>query len=640
MPKLSFTQEEVDAYFKGTAQSCFRKEAIDMGEEMSVHADGCFPTRLVRERRPNEPEEVLKYREKIWEPITAPKFSKIFSSLQKIRRSSEWAIKYPDLAQFSKIVEEDDLESYCEANFPMDFKSVTNWTFSILLRQQLIDPNSVVFITPLTWQVEANAYLEPFPEIYDSCLQIDYREGDYAVLLNPAGAIYNDGKDDKTGDSFFFITTEMIWQYDQTGTDRIFKKVSEITHGLGFLPVFKIKGILVKQKDRQFLYKSRISSIIPELNEALREYSDLQAAKVNHIYPERWEYTNNECVTCRGTGIVPNPRWTETCGCEQELQCHHCHGHGYRYSGPYSKMLLKPNSALSPDGQIPTPPAGYIEKDVEVVKVQQEGVDAHMYKALAAINFEFLEKAPLDQSGVAKQWDRDEANNTVHSIAEDTIACMDKIYRTIAHYRYNGLYSFEEVDNMLPVIPVPQTYDLVSAEYLEQELGNSKKNNVNSIILNALEVDYASRRFTDQEIRDMVALSLTLDPLPNVPEADKVLMLQNEGITQLTYVVSCNITAFIQRAMDEHDDFAELELKEQKEIIQEYGQEQIDQASKARAIIKSLYLDNGGNGLNNNNGDIQPNPENNIDGPGQVPQSDTGVAGDDAGGAPGTAPAA
>lgn len=639
MPKLNFTQDEINSYFRGSC-SILKQEAVCIADDMAVHADGCFPVRLVKERRPNEPEEVLKYREKIWEPITKPKVSQVLSSLQKIRRSSEWAIKYDDLAQFSRITEEEDLESYCEENFPMDFKSVTNWVFSILLRKQLIDPNAVILVLPLEQIVDQTAYRQPFPEIYDSCQQIDYREGDYAVLINPTGCTYHDEKGSYPGQSFYIITTQMMWKYDQASKEMDFQMAEEYNHGLGFLPVFKLKGTLIKQRDRQFLYESRIAAMLPELNEAVREYSDLQAAKVNHIYPERWEYTNNECRDCKGSGLRPNPYWSETCNCDHEISCNKCDGRGYIVAGPYSKMVIKPTDAMSPGTAIPSPPAGYIQKDVEVVKVQQDGVDAHLYKALTAINFQFLDDAPLNQSGVAKEVDKDELNNTVHGIAEDLIATMDKIYRCIAYYRYKDLYSADDIEDMLPDIAVPQAYDLLSTQNLGQELQDSKKNNVNPIIINALEIDYASRRFNDQEIRDMVALALELDPLPNIAEADKVIMLTNDGITQVTYVMSCNIVAFIQRAIDEDDSFPQQDLAEQKAMIQKYAQEQIDANNKGKALVKNMFMENGGNGLNNNNGNVQPNNQDNPGGSGPVQQTDSGNPGANGEPAAGSAPAA
>lgn len=639
MPKTIFTQDEVNDYLKGKKDHFFKVKATEMALEMAIHADGVFPVKLIRQRRPHEPLEVLLYREIIWTPITKPTIGKVFSSLQKIRRSRDWAIKYTDLDQYSKISDEENLESYCEKDFPY-FTSLTNWVFSILLRKYLIDSNALIFVMPIDAVVEPNEYLRPFPEIYDSCFVVDFREEDYAILQNPTPITYYDGKEEKQGKSYYFVTTQSIFRYDQVDNDLGFKLVVDYQHGLGFLPVFKLGGVLLDQADRQFLFQSRIADMLPELNEAVREYSDLQAAKVLHIYPERWEYTNNECTVCKGTGRRPNPSWTNDCNCPHDLECAKCHGEGYVAAGPYSKIMVKPADSLNPGSQIPTPPAGYIQKDIAVVTTQQSGVDGHVYKALSAINFQFLEQTPLNQSGTAKEVDKDELNNTVNSIAEDIISIMDKTYKAIAYYRYKDLYSAEDIDDMLPDTTVPQVFDLLSTQNLEEELINSRKNNLNPVILNAMEIDYATKRFNDQTIRDMVALTLELDPLPNIQEADKVLMLQNEGITKVTYVISSNIQTFIQQAIDDNDNFVELDPSEQRAIITKMAQDQIDAVSAAKAIVQSAFLQNGGNGLNNNaasgalntnqsnddGNNIQPDNTGNLPIGGQIPPTDPRLA--------------
>ena len=622
MPKLNFTQDEVDEYLKGKLTHHFRDRTINIATEMAIHADGVFPIRLLRERRPNEPLEVLIYREKIWVPITKPTFSKVFSSLQKIRRSSDWAIKYENLEAFSKITDEDNLESYCEKHFPY-FTSLTNWTFSILLRKYLIDPNAVIFTFPIDPVVSETEYLRPFPNIFDSTFVVDYREEDYVVLENPVPIVFQQDGVDHSGKSFYFVTTQKIFRYDQVNVKNDYRLIIDYTHGLNYLPAFKLGGVLIDQAERQFMYESRIAGILPELEEAVREYSDLQAAKVLHIYPERWEFTNNECSACKGTGRRINPNWHIGCGEEipSDFPCDNkgC-VNGYIVSGPYSKMMIKPASSLE-GTTIPMPPAGYIQKDIDIIKIQQEGVDGHIYKALSAINFEFLAKTPLSQSGVAKEVDKDELNNTVHSIAEDIVSIMDKIYKTIAYYRYKDLYPLDEIDNMLPDTTVPEVFDLLSAQHLEDELVLSRKNQANPIILNALEIDYATKRFNDQAIRDKLMLSLSLDPLPNMLETDKVLQLQNNGITQVAYIMSCNIQTFIENAIAEDEDFVNLPLLEQKQVIEAMAQAQIDKENKAKAIVKSMFMTNGGNGFQptptitpnlSNDDNIQPDNTNNL----------------------------
>jgi hypothetical protein len=237
-------------------------------------------------------------------------------------------------------------------------------------------------------------------------------------------------------------------------------------------------------------------------------------------------------------------------------------------------------------GAIPNPPAGYVEKDVEIVKLMDYSVRQHIYDGLAAINFQELAEVPMEQSGIAKQVDRDEQNNTIHAIAEDLVKIMDSTYKITAYYRYKNIYTFEEIDKMLPQIPVPEKYDLFSITNMQTELNTAKSGKTNPVIVNAMEIDYASKRFnTDESVRDLVSLILKLDPLPNISEDEKMARLSNKGILQETYIVSSNINEFVQRALDEDPKFAGKQLKEQKKKLLAYANQIIKMQSAANTIV-------------------------------------------------------
>lgn len=571
MPKLIFTQEEIDGYLKERKETYhhFYDKTVQIAKSMAVHADGSFPENLIRERRPNEPQEVLAYREKIFIAKTKPTFTKIFSSLQKIRRSSDWDIRFE--GEFPRINEEETLEKFTGEKYPY-FTSLTNWVFSLLLRKYLIDPNAVVFVYPVTREIPENEFLNPIATIFDSVDVLDFVEDDFCVLHNPAGSTFFVRGKEETGKSYYIVTTQQILRYDQIDKKGNFSLADQYDHELGLLPVFKLKGILIDQVENMYLYESRIAGVIPELDEAIREYSDLQAAKVLHIYPERWEFTQNECTGCKGTGFTIDVTTTPPCN----VECKTCEGRGFVNAGPYAKIMVRPvkNASIEGVAQIPTPPAGYVEKDVDIVKIMEESVQAHIYAALSSINFEFLAKTPLNESGVAKEVDKDELNNTVHSIAEDIVSAMDRIFRLTAYYRYGSLYPIAKIDEMLPVVSVPEKFDILSSTHTQEELTAAKNNKSNPVIISALEESYTSARFnTDPEIRDRLMLILSLDPLPNISEDDKMSRLSNKGITLETYVISSNIQSFVQRAIEENEGFVDLELSEQKKVLSKYAQE-------------------------------------------------------------------
>lgn len=610
MADTRFIYADVMGYFKDGRRCRYYNDAIAKAKAFTPHADGEYPQELIECRRPNEPEEVKEYRMKIWKPKTKPAFSKIISSLSKIRRSSDWSITHPDAGDSPLIAEEETLERYAEFDYPY-FGSVTNWVFAVLLKKYLTDPNAVIMVMPLNREPEETEYIKPYAWIFESCHVIEFIEGESAILEIEEGCLYTRGKHQEKGRSFYTFNQEVIERWDQVNVKGDFIIVWSYSHGLAMLPAFKIGAVICSSDGNNFLYESRIEGIIPDLDEALREYSDLQAAKVLHIFPERWEFTQNECTDCKGTGKRHNPNWYVGCPdtIPSQVTCtaNGCNN-GYIASGPYSKLLLRPSNAMEGSAAIPTPPAGYVEKDVEIVKLMEASVKGHIYDALASINFQFLEQTPLNQSGTAKEVDKEELNNTVHAIAEDLVRVMDRVYRLIGRYRYRVLYAWDIIEKMLPSIAVPDHFDLLSSQFMQQEVDTAKKSTLNPVIVNAMEVEYAGKRFINEpEVRDMLSLILQLDPLPNISEDSKMSMLSNKGITLETYIISSNIQEFVQRAIDENIDFASVPLKEQKAKMKTYAAEQIAAQEAAR-----VSLDQGGLGANGQ-------PQENADIIGKIP---------------------
>jgi hypothetical protein len=568
MPKLEFTPEELKQYFNKKREYYYAEKSRELEADMRVHSEGSFPEDLISERRPNEPSTVLEYRKKIFVPKTKPYFSKIESTLQKIRRSSDWSIRYNNTA-FDKIVEGEKMEDYADKNFPV-FGSVTNWAFSLLLRNYLVDANALLLVAPIELPTVENEFLKPVATIFNSTDVLDFVEGDYAVLVNKLGSTYGPVGKEKEGESFYIITTLSVTRYDQINGKREFGVGFEYFHGLEELPVFKLGGIVVDVYGQHSLYESRISGIVPEFNEALREYSDLQAAKVLHLYPERWEYTNNECTSCKGSGL----RHEIIDGDRRQTTCTTCEGIGYIATGPYSKMIIKP--AGTGEERLPTPPAGFIEKDVEIIKVQDTSISDHIYNGLASINFEFLASSPLNQSGKAKEVDKDELNNTVHSIAEDLVRIIDHTYYLIALYRYSAQYTKDDIREMLPMISVPEKYDILSSSYFTEQMKAAKENKMNPAILNAMEVSYATKAFNnDPDVAEHVGLILKIDPLAGIGEDDKMSRLSNNGITQLDYVASSNINKFVNIAIEKNPGFIEFDTTKQRDIIYKMATDQM-----------------------------------------------------------------
>jgi hypothetical protein len=215
-----------------------------------------------------------------------------------------------------------------------------------------------------------------------------------------------------------------------------------------------------------------------------------------------------------------------------------------------------------------------VQKSVEIAKLQDERVRKHLFDALATLNMEFLAETPLNQSGAAKEVDKDELNNFVNSIAEDLVRIMDNIYLYICDYRYGFIEDVEKRHTQIPSVNVPTKFDMLSSNYLLAELTAAKTGGISPVIKKALEIEFAKKKFnTMPEISEFSQLTFELDPLYGLTEDEKFLRKSNGGITELDYIISCNITSFVQRAMNENKAFFDTDYKAQVEKMKAYAAE-------------------------------------------------------------------
>jgi len=237
----------------------------------------------------------------------------------------------------------------------------------------------------------------------------------------------------------------------------------------------------------------------------------------------------------------------------------------------------------------PNPPAGFIDRNPEIIKIQDLRVDNHQFKALAAVNMEFLAMNPLAQSGIAKGMDREETHNFAHGIAEDIVAILDSIYYFSNEWRYADIVKDEEArKKMLPDIPVPEKYDLFTSAYLVEELKAAKEAKVNPALVKAMEAEYAAKKFNyDADVKTEVGLVLNLDPLPGITQDEKSSMLMNKGITEEDYVMSCNVSQFVTKAISEDKDFGTKTYQEQVVVMEKYAKEVISATSAAEKLKQS-----------------------------------------------------
>lgn len=561
-----------------------KKVCMDLAHQLAVHANGLMPDDKIMSRRPSEPEEIKNYRKTIYVPKTKQAISKVIHSLEKIRRAQDWNIAYDQETVPSSVAEEETLEQYCEFHYPT-FSSVTNWAFAELLKRSLIDANGIVAVILETLPKSKGEYCKPIARFFDCDQIVEFVEDEYVVLKSrDTTTFYSETKNggrrvNTNGAIYYIITTNEFVKYEQTGAAKYDPK-QVFKHNCGKLPAWKVGGLFKIRANNDTVYESRLSGMIPDLDEAAREYSDLQAEIIQHIHSEKYAYTNTECPHCKGQGFVDGENG-------KKVSCPHCNGTGHVLNtSPYGIHLI--DAGRAGELQVPAPPIGYIQKDTAIATLQDQRVRNHIKDALAAVNMEFLAETPIDQSGVAKAYDANELNNFVNSVAEDLVRNIDLVYYFICEYRYRTIIPNDKARQaMLPAVNVPTKFDIANTTILMQELQGARQAEANPETLRVLETNYAKMQFnTSPEVAERLETVFDLDPLFGVKEENKMTMLQNGGITETAYIISCNIHAFVRRAIFEDKEFCQKDYDKKMQVLEKYAEE-VHTAAEQKATEKA-----------------------------------------------------
>lgn len=574
------TDKDFASWVKQGKRHPFYKSTVTAFDELRVHYTGEFPGELIKERRPTESAGIQEFREKIYVGKTVGPVGKVVTSLSKIRKASDYSIQFKDNSTSSKIKEDESLEKYTTYLFPK-YTSLDNWFWSVCFSYQLMDSNAISVLMPMNTVRKDNEYVKPYPVIFTSDQIFDYQEDQYYFVKSHEISYYQTKNETKEGDVYYYIDKEGIYKYSQSNSKGDYI-VEEVIHGLGYTPVVKLHGVVEKDIMRQSLYRSRLSPMIPELKEAVREYSDLQAGVLQSMFPTYWYYSGVKCQTCNGVGSIPSKAGS--------VECKKCKGKGDFPFNPYEHISMSVKDTEMGKNPAPTPPGGIIEKDTKIIEIQDRRVQDHVFNALAAVNMEHLALVPLSQSGTSKEWDRQEANNFVYAIGEDSVRVLDNHYRIISDYRYMFVIPDpKKRSELLPMINAPYKFDLSSDSAAAADVKVLKDGKFNQSIIGAAELDYANRKFvTDPDLRDLVQAQYQLDPLSGKSEDDILMGNQNGWINDESAVIHANIKEFIERAIEDDAGFLKLEIKIKKEKIMAMADEFLKEKSAKSQVMNNI----------------------------------------------------
>lgn len=561
------------------------KEAREKAEVLEYHFENDYPEKLLRSQHPSEEPWMKAYRKERWQSPTKICTGRVYTFLQKIQQSDDFKIRFESDYKKTGIAEKvnnqpNTLEYYVRYNLPKTYKLET-WLFNVFLKTYLQDANAVVVVLP-----ELKVFIErpdvvqeldwskPYPQIIES-EDLIYEEENW-VLWKTEEWKDTDGK---KWDQFLAITTEGLFLFRQVRQYREANPivVYSIPFNFQYLPTFKVGNIICEEEDGHLIYDSVLEPCLPAWNEVLFRTDDLNVMFAVHALPQKWALKMSPCKTCNGTGEMVNRK-------NEKASCNDCKGSGRASTTPFGLMEINLDrvSALNPTPLVPpVPPAGYIERPVDSVRLFQEDIIYKEFQGFKAIGLEILGQIPAEQSGIAKQYDRKELNTFCYSVCVH----LAKVYKMACYHimfqRYNNLFSLnlitdDNVQSALPQITVPTEFDVLTASMISDMLSVARRDQYNPIIVHGIELDYTEKLYGENS-NQLIYLKIVnmLDPLPFKNSDEKSLLAETNGCSKEDYVLSVNLPAFISQLSQEDPYWFQKPILEQRADVERMANEKL-----------------------------------------------------------------
>ena len=247
----------------------FYEKTVKHARDMGVHVEGETPEHLLNINRPNEQKDIKKYRLETYQPVTQSLSEKVVNTVNKIFNPRLWDIDFPEQGG------NNTLSDYLTEDYP-SYRSLMNFITETFTIKDFSDPNGAIVVMPQSFDIDETELFKPVATIYTAESLVDYGGNYYTFLFGDVVKIFTDSQ------ILYYKNIkdkwDLIWEYN---------------HNLGVVPVFRLGGI-IKGKQEPFYFESWIRGVLPHWNQVVQLTSDLQAAYVNHLFMDKWEY-ETEC---------------------------------------------------------------------------------------------------------------------------------------------------------------------------------------------------------------------------------------------------------------------------------------------------------------------------------------------------------
>lgn len=558
-------------------KSDYIREARWKAEQLEWHFEDKYPDKLLHAQHPSEEAWMRDYRRHRWQPPTKTSTGRVYNFLQKIQQADDFKIRWETDYTKTGIAErvgniDNTLKSYVTSGMPR-IPNLETWTFNLFLKTYLQDANSIVVVLPRFDEFVKNPretptldFSRPYPQIIETD-DLLYEEEEWVLFE------VEEWKDANGHEwcQYMAVTKFGLLLFRQ------YKEIREIdpfeVYFIAFdfprLPVIKTGNVIYEEEDGHLIYDSVLAPCLPAWNEVLYRTDDLNILYAVHALPQKWALKLSPCKTCNGTGEAYNHK-------HEKVSCGKCSGSGRASTSPFGLLEINIDrvSAINPNPTIPPiPPAGYIERPTDAVKLFQEDIMYKEFQGLKAIGLEILGQIPGNQSGIAKEYDRKELNTFCFSVCVHLVDVYERVCFHIMGQRYkslfdSGLMTEEKVMNALPKVTIPTDFDVLTSSAISTMLSEARKSAYNPIIVHGLESDYVEKLYGENSPQKyFLKVNNALDPLPFKTTDEKVMLVAQGGCTKRDFVLSANLTSFIMQLTEANPEWVKKSLEEQRKDV-------------------------------------------------------------------------
>jgi hypothetical protein len=546
-------------------------ESCKHADEMSVHMYGKKPVEVLNRVRPREDPAVKQYRLDSWEPFTKSTADKALVIVNKMSNPTLYSIRWD---KTSAQIEE--LKKWTMEEYPVN-NSVVGYFFGVGMRKMIADPNGVFAIKPMENPSTDTERVKPIIKCYGS--KVIWSLDSEHCLIFIKEELVNGLK------HYFFEYYDknaviLLEVYTANLKDVTVNEVEVYEHNFGEIPVWKMGGNIEVDDAGKEMFKSFFEPAVPFWNKAINHESDLEGAYIQHMHPLRVEasvecdyiHDNQRCKQ----GYITN---SET---GARTMCPSCGGSGVRgmLNSPFGVIRVNAEMFRNEPGNSSIAPVSFVTVPTEATAMLEARVDKLLERGLYALNMDVVNKVGENQSGRAKVIDRGELYEFLFKIATqvfDTHLPNIFYFMNMYMFRVEASSKGQQVDSLednLPEVNKPTQFDISTAEELLLEFDTAKKSGASPSYLKNKQKQLNAKEFsTDTSLRDKMNLILDCDPIADASIDDLIAQSDKGWFESRDLVIHANINKFVERAMLEYKDFANLPADKRYEILKGYAEE-------------------------------------------------------------------